>query len=98
MQARECGFSAAAVRGARLRLKVRIRKEGFGDEGRWCWSLGRRAEPERSESGQIAETDLNGKRLEQPADAVQSEIGFPQSRRDEATLWRNREPNGVSPQ
>jgi hypothetical protein len=36
----ECGYSASALRSARLELGVQIGIEGFHDGSYWCWSLG----------------------------------------------------------
>jgi len=37
--ARECGYSAAAIRKAKKALKVRPRKNGFGAKAPWYWPL-----------------------------------------------------------
>lgn len=38
-QAEECGYSLSTLRTARENLEIKPRKEGFGKEGRWVWSL-----------------------------------------------------------
>jgi len=38
-QARDCGFSGATLRRAKKALRVVVKREGFGADGKWHWAL-----------------------------------------------------------